>query len=89
MKVNLTISQLYYNVSILNFFFRTQAKNDFNKLFESVNESEQTVFEAIENYSDDLDEIEELFYNDSIEEICEQLRLTLIEEDEQNDRNTL
>ena len=85
MKVNLTISQLYYNVSILNFFFRTQAQNDFNKLFESVNESEQTVFEAIENYSDDLDEIEELFYNDSIEEICEQLRLTLIEEDEQND----
>jgi len=83
MNAQITISNLYYNHSLLNFFFRTQSQNDFNKLFESVEEHKQEVFQAIENYSDDLDEVEEMFYNDSIAEICEQLGLTLIEETEE------
>jgi hypothetical protein len=85
MNAQITISNLYYNHSLLNFFFRTQSQNDFNKLFKSVEEDEEDVFQAIENYSDDLDEVEEMFYNDSIEEICSTLGLTLIEEEEQND----
>ena len=84
-KVQLSISNLYYNPSLLNFFFRTQAQNDFNALFESVEESKEEVFEAIENYSDDLDEVEEMFYNDSIEEIISNLGLTAIEEEEEGD----
>lgn len=82
MKAEVTISQVYYNNSLLNFFFRTQAEETFNELFESVQEDNAKIFNAIENYSDDLDEIEELFYDESIEELCEIFGLTLISEDE-------
>ena len=82
MKAELTIKQLYYNSSMMNFFFRTQAENTFNELIEKCTESNDEIFNAIENYSDDLDDVEEMFYNDSIEEIAEALGLTIEEEDE-------
>lgn len=80
MKAEVTISEVYYNHSLLNFFFRNQSENTFNKLFKSVQEDNAEIFNAIENYSDDLDEIEELFYDESIEELCEIFGLTLISE---------
>lgn len=85
MKAELTIKQLYYNSSIMNFFFRTQAENTFNELFELVEESQVEVFEAIESYSDDLDEIEELFYSESIPDLCETFGLKLAENENEND----
>ena len=85
MKVELTIKQLYYNASIMNFFFRTQAENTFNELVEKCDESNDEIFNAIENYSDDLDTIEELMYNDSIEEIATELGLTILEEEEEEE----
>ena len=84
MKAELTIEQLYYNASIMNFFFRTQAENTFNELLEKCDESNDAIFEAIENYSDDLDIIEEMLYNDDIEEIATELGLTITEEEEEN-----
>ena len=83
MKAELTIKQLYYNASIMNFFFRTQTENTFNELIEKCTESNDEIFNAIENYSDDLDTIEEMLYNDSIEEIATELGLTISEEEEE------
>ena len=85
MKAELTIKQLYYNSSIMNFFFRTQSENTFNELIEKCEESNDEIFNAIENYSDDLDDVEELFYNDSIEEIAAELGLTIEEEEEEEE----
>ena len=85
MKAELTIKQLYYNTSLMNFFFRTQAKNTFNELLEKCEESNDAIFEAIENYTDDLDTIEEMMYNDSIEEIATELGLTMTEEEEEEE----
>jgi hypothetical protein len=82
MKIEVTLAQVYNNCTLLNFFFRNQAKETFNKLFESVEESTSEIFDAIESYSDDLDEIEELFYSESIEDLCEIFGLTLMSEDE-------
>ena len=87
MKAELTIKQLYYNSSIMNFFFRTQSENTFNDLIEKCEESNDEIFNAIENYSDDLDDVEEMFYNDSIEEIAESLGLTIEEEEEEEEEN--
>lgn len=84
MKAQLSISNLYYNKSLLNFFFRTQSEEEFNNFFNRVAEETEDVFNAIENYSDDLYDIEEMFYNDSIEEIISNLGLTAIEEEEEN-----
>ena len=85
MKAEITIKQLYYNSSIINFFFRTQSENTFNELLEKCTESNDEIFNAIENYSDDLDEIEELFYNESLEDIAEELGLTIEEEEEEEE----
>lgn len=79
MKADITIKQLYYNSSIMNFFFRTQAENTFNELLEKCTESNDEIFNAIENYSDDLDDVEEMFYNDSVEEIANELGLSIEE----------
>ena len=87
MNAELTIKQLYYNASIMNFFFRTQAENTFNELMEKCEESNDEIFNAIENYSDDLDTIEEMFYNDDIDEIATELGLTIEEEEEDEDEN--
>lgn len=83
MKTEITIKQLYYNSSIMSFFFRTQAENTLNELLEKCTESNNEIFDAIENYSDDLDEIEGLFYNKSLEDIAEELRLTIEKEEEE------
>ena len=85
MNAQVSISQLYYNKSILNFFFRSQSEDEFNNLFDSVEEEREDVFNAIENYSDDLDNIEEMFYSKSIEEIISNLGLTAIELEEDAD----
>jgi len=77
MKIDIIISEIYNNHGLLKYFFRPQAQTEFNELFENVEESESEVFQAIENYSDDLNEVEEMFYNDSREEICKTLGLTL------------
>ena len=87
MKAELTISQLHHNGSIMNFFFRTQSENTFNELIEKCTEPYEEIFNAIENYSDDLDDIEEMFYNDSIEEIANEIGLTIEEEEEENETN--
>ncbi len=85
MKAELTISQLYNNPSVLNFFFRTQSENTFNELIDSVIESRGDVFDAIENHSDDLDEIEGLFYDEPLHELADIFGLTLAEDDEAED----
>ena len=80
MKSNfLTVRALYYNPSIKGFFFRTQAENTFEELFDKVEESADEVINVMEDYSDDLDIIEEMLYNDSIEELADAFGLTLIE----------
>jgi hypothetical protein len=82
MKVEVTMSEVYCNPSVLSFFFRNQAKDTFYELFKSTEEDYTEIFNAIENYSDDLDEIEELFYSESIEDLCEIFGLTLVSENE-------
>ena len=55
MKANVNFSQVYYNSSLMSFFFRTQAENTLDELLEKCTESNDEIFDAIENYSDDLD----------------------------------
>ena len=50
---------------------------DLAKCLKWHNEGSSEVLNAIENYSDNLDEIEELFYSESIEDLCEIFGLTL------------
>lgn len=88
MKADITMKQMYYNAGILNFFFRSQSHNAFNEIFDSVEESNEAIFEAMENYTEDLDDLEEMLYNGTLGEIVETLGLTLIQnEDEDEDED--
>ena len=80
MKAEITITQLYHNPSVMNFFFRSQAEKTFQELCDRVNVRE--LFDAIEEYTDSVDELEELFYNESTAAILEELGLS---SDEDND----
>ena len=81
---SLTVRALYYNSSIRNFFLRTQAENTFDELFEKVEDSADKVINAIEDYGDDLDTIEEMLYSDSIEELADAFGLTLLKDENEN-----
>ena len=85
MKAEVNFSQVYYNSSLMSFFFRDQAENTLNELIEKCTESNDVIFNAIENYSEDLDEIEEMFYNESLEDIADELGLTIEEEEEEEE----
>lgn len=76
MKAELTLSNCYYNNSLMNFFFRSQAVKTLEELLNEVEEDINQISNNVEDYTDDLDELEELLYNESIEDIIEILNLS-------------
>ena len=76
MKAHKSFSQLKANPSIMEFFFRKQAIATLEELLDSVQENSEDVFTSMEAYSDDLDEIEDVLYNEDIEDIIEIFGLT-------------
>lgn len=82
MKANVSISQIYYNASLSDFFFRTQAETTFNELCNRAKDLDD-LFDAIENTYDDLDDFEEVLYNDTTPEIIEYLGSYLFEEEDE------
>lgn len=78
MKAEITMNQLWWNHSIRNFFFRSQAWNAVEELMGMVEYSEKTynaVFDAIDEYFDDLDDCEETFYSEPLDDIIENIGL--------------
>lgn len=68
----------------MGFFFRKQAQDTLEELMGMVQESTPEVLDAIENYFNDLDEVEEILYNEQMSEIIETFNLTPIEEDDED-----
>lgn len=84
------MSQLWWNGPLMNFFFRDQAQRTLEKLIDRAKESTSLVLDAIEDYADeymdgDLDTLEEMFYEDSVEDIAEVIGIELNEEDEEDE----
>lgn len=81
MKANVTFLQVYFNKSLSNFFFRTQAVETMDELLDRASDRRKAV-ELLNDYCDnnfeDLDELEELLYNDSVEDIAELVGIELI-----------
>lgn len=81
MKAEITFGQLWYNTSILGFFFRSQSENTLNELMNRTTLSSDEVCDRIDSYADnyevDLDTIEEMFYNDTLEELAKEFGIEL------------
>ena len=84
MKAEITFSQLYWNNSLMDFFFRQQSKNTLDELMKRVDSPMQAI-ELIDSYVDDndidADELDEIFYNGSIEDISDLFGIELNEEE--------
>lgn len=69
MKAEITISSIYWNESFSNFFFRHQAKKTLEELVERSTSSDRETIETLDDATDgiDIDEVEEMFYSESVE----------------------
>ena len=74
--------QIWWNASVRDFFFRQQAEDTLNDLMDAVVEDTVEVLDAIEDYTDDLDEVEELLYNEPLDELVEIFNLTPMDVDD-------
>ena len=91
MKADLTMSQVWYNHSLMNFFFRAQSENTILELHDRIEGSWDDALDRIEDHADlynlDLDDIEEMFYEESVEELAKEFGLDIYdnEEDEEDE----
>ena len=85
MKAEVTFSELYWNESLMSFFFRKQSIRTLDELMEKVADKMDAinaieVHAEINNYS--VDDVEEMFYEYSVEELADEFGLQIESEDE-------
>ncbi len=85
MKIDVSIKTIWYSESLTDFFFRNQARDTLQDLIERSSVSEEDTLNIIENHYDDLEEFEELCYNESIEYIARECHIELEEEEEEEE----
>ena len=81
MTANVSLQQIYFNPTILDFFFRKQARNTFEELINRAGNSPtafQELEDAIEGYYMSLEDFEEDCYNLSAEEILDSLEVEYV-----------
>lgn len=88
MKAEVTISNIYWNKGLNNFFFREQALSTLEELVGRSTMNGQDVLDTLDDATDnmDIDEVEEMFYSESVEYCANEFGIELEEEeDEDND----
>ena len=85
MKAEITFSQLWENESLMSFFFREQSIRTLDELMEKVADKMAAinaieVHAEINNYS--VDDVEEMFYEYTVEELAREFDLELESDDE-------
>lgn len=85
MKAEVTISNIYWNKSLSNFFFRDQAYKALNELVTRSTMSGQDTLDALDEATDDMDidDVEETFYSESVEYCAEEFDIELEEEEDE------
>ena len=84
MKANLSMSQVWWNKSLLSYFFREQSVETMQDLLNRAKNDWDSVLRSIDEQTEDeeLDEIEESFYEESVEELAERFYIELEEDNE-------
>ena len=85
MKAEVTFSELWQNESLMSFFFREQSIRTLDELLEKVADKKAAI-NAIEVHAEisgySVDDVDEMFYEYSVEELAEEFGLELESEDE-------
>ena len=84
MKAEVTISNIYWNKSLSNFFFRDQAYSTLEELVKRSAMSGQETLDTLDSVTDDMDidDVEETFYSESVEYCANEFGIELNEEEE-------
>lgn len=87
MKAEVTMTQIWFNKSLSDFFFREQAYNTLEELVRRSTQSGRETIDALEDATDgmDIDDVEEIFYSESVEYCAEEFGIELEEEEDEND----
>lgn len=80
MKAEITFKELYLNNSVMRFFFREQSIRTLEELLEKVDDTFHALREIEDfantfNYS--LDDMEEIFYENTVEELANMFGLEI------------
>ena len=81
MKAEVTISNIYWNKGLSNFFFRDQAYKTLEELVTRSTMSGQDTLDALDEATDDIyiDDVEETFYSESVEYCADEFNIELEE----------
>lgn len=84
MKAEVTISNIYWNKGLSNFFFREQALSTLEELVNRSTMSGQDTLDALDDATDDMDidYVEETFYSESVDYCADEFGIELNEEEE-------
>lgn len=83
MKADVTIQNIYWNRGLSNFFFRSQSYKTLEELVYQSAMSDRATLELLDEWSDglELDEVEEMFYSESVEAIAAEIGIELDEDE--------
>lgn len=84
MTAEVTMSQIWFNKSLSDFFFREQAYKTLEKLVERSTMSGPDTLDALDEATDDMDidDVEEMFYSESVECCAEEFGIELEDEED-------
>ena len=76
MKARIDFKTMYDSV-LLDYFFRKQAKDTLEELMKASDNSQEEILNAIDNQTGEwsIDDVEELFYSETVPEIIGDLKL--------------
>lgn len=85
MKAEVTISNIYWNKGLSNFFFREQAYKTLEELVRRSTMNGQDTLDALEDATEDMDidVVEEKFYSESVEYCADEFGIELEEEEDE------
>lgn len=85
MKAEVTISNIYWNNSLSDFFFRDQAYNTLDELINRSTMSGPDTLDALDNATEDMDidDVEEIFDSESVEHCADEFGVELEDEEDE------
>lgn len=87
MRADITFEQLWWNSSLMGFFFRSQAQKTLEELVNKAKDPHDAISKISDYCEDigDLDYIEEMFYDESVEELAEEIGIELDEDEDEDE----
>lgn len=87
MKAEVTISNIYWNKSLSDFFFRSQAYETLEELVSRSAMSGQDTLDALDDATEDMDidDVEEMFYSESVEYCADEFGIELEDEEDEEE----